>query len=656
MDTSGINTTTTTDRPLEKLQKNSTELSFLDILLSDNDDDDDDEDDEDDDEDTGEVFEGPELHNVAFISSSDLTNLSGPADSATVHLYDLSNVEVNHDRYALLDERPTSTIPTVTEQSIKHSEWSPPVKTSSYDRSATERIINEYITYTPVPNYNFESSTSSTNQDFDTSTLTEATTQTNTDSSTTQVDTGIFSETASTEMEGLTRLQTTTLNSSFGGNETGEITTTEPSLVSTFFEEFSHLFGDKNSLIEKHAVNSLPQTVQAQTSTDNSEVIHIGSSVQVSTQSPSTVKTTRRVYPTIISSSTPHIVTVTSPTTTTVSTTTTKRSTSTSSTTTTVPPRNIPLTVTVHALTTKSRPTTTSIPITTSPLTTMPHPSLFNHSTSANPPTTKIILATTSQPPLIDSNPSILDSDLNYDYGDHTHTLPPSLPNLKIIPFLPTDAVRKDNVNAHPKLDYYSTISTNYPSLTENYESPYLTSDSLQNQNTDFTAFEVDGSDAKDITFNRNSEHSDFNTYSIESTGYSNDAVFGIPNANGQSPDYSQYPSITEKPHVEQTIINKYPAYNVDYDYDSFDPDKRLNANKYVPGSYEVLDGHEYSVQSRNPSFDKFSTEYPERRVYSKIEFSTSNPLYGYNGNNKFSPPSETEGKTRVMSLSFDIF
>lgn len=634
LDSSGINTTTTTNRPLEKLQKNATELSFLDILLSDNDDDDD-EDDEDDDDD--DVNEGPELHNVAFISGSDMTNLSGPADSATVHLYDLSNGEVNHDRYSFLDERSTSTVPTVTEHSSKHSEWSPPVKTSNYDRSATERIINEYITYTSVPSYNFESSTSSTNQDFDTSTLTETTTQTNTESSSTQDDAGLFSEAASTEIEGLTQLQTTTLNSYFDNNETSEITTTEPSLVSTFFEEFSHLFGDKNSLIEKHAVNSIPQTIQDQIST-----VNIGSSVQFSTQSPSTPKTTRRVYPTIISSSTPQIVTVTPPTTTTVATTTTKRSTSTSSTTTTAPSSNTPLTVIVHASTMKSRPTTTSIPITTSPLTTVPQPSNVTHSTSANPPTTKIILATTTHPPLIDSNPSILDSDLNYDYGDHTHTLPPSLPNLKIIPFLPTDAVRKDNVNTHPKLDYYSTISTNYPSLTENYESPYLTSDSLQNPNSDFAAFEVDGSDAKDVTFNRNSDSSDFNTYSIESTGYSNDAIFGIPNANGQSPDYSQYPSITEKPHVEQTIVNKYPAYNVDYDYDAFAPEKRLN--KYVPGSYEVLDGHEYSVQGRNPSFEKFSTEYPERRVYSKIEFSTSNPLYGYNGNNKFSPPSETEG------------
>ncbi|KAJ6646356.1 hypothetical protein Bhyg_01567, partial [Pseudolycoriella hygida] len=84
--------------------------------------------------------------------------------------------------------------------------------------------------------------------------------------------------------------------------------------------------------------------------------------------------------------------------------------------------------------------------------------------------------------------------------------------------------------------------------------------------------------------------------------------------------------------------------YNVDYDFESYDPDKRLDNNKYAPGTYDVLNGHDYTVQSRNPSFDKFGTEFPERHVYSKIEFSTGNPIFGYNGNNKFSPPSKTEG------------
>lgn len=652
---SGINATTATDRPL---QKNTTELSFLEILLSDDDDDDDDE--------NSEVIEEPFLHHETFPNYGVVTNYSRPADNSTFYVSAISDDELNRDRYALLDEQstPETTVPTFTVNSVKHSESTPPVKTSSYDRSATERIISEYIVYTSVPNY--ETSTLSTNQDFDMSTIRETTTQDQESFTSRQPDEGnstgwstvyptqeqdIFSERTTTEMEELTKLQTTTSASYY---ETGESTTTEPSVVSTFFEEFSHLFVDKNSLKETDAVDGEPQTTQEQTSTLRSEA-------QVSTQSPSIPKTTRRVNPTIVSSQKPLIVTVTPPTIVssqkplivTVTLPTRKRTTTSSA-----PPSKSPTIVRLHtSTTTKTRSTTTTIPVTTPPSTTSSQPSNQTvaspkvnvqptHSTGANPPTTKIFLTTTS-PPLIDSNPSILDSDINYDYGDQP-TLPPSLPNLKIIPFLPTDAVRKDNVNVHPKVEYYSTISTSYPVLTENYENSYLTGDNSQTQNADFTSFEVDESEAKD-TFNRNNDNPDFNSYSVESTAYSNDGIFGLSNTNGKSPEYNQYPSITETPNVEQAIVNKYPAYNVDYDYESFNSEKHLDTNKYAPGSYEVLDGHKYSVQGRNPSFDKFATEYPERRVYSKIEFSTSNPLYGYNGNNKFSPPSKTEGTKELF-------
>lgn len=678
LDSPGVNTTTIMDRPL---QRNTTQLSFLDILLSD-----------DDDDDENENSEEPLSHSEAVPNYSDLSNFSRPVDDAAVYISDSSTSELNHDRYALLDEQTTyetTTIPAFIVNSVKHIESSSPTKTSSYDRSATERIISQYITYTAVPSYNFETSTLSTNQDTDTSTLTEPTTQdqvsftppkyetinifdegnsTGWSTSNPTHDDNIFVETTSTETEAITRLQTT--NNFYDKNETDQITTTEPSIVSTFFEEFSNIFGDKNSLKERDGVNSRPQTTQDQTSTFKSEIVNIGG--PTSTQSPSTPKPTRRVYPTIISSpaypyvtpsivkaSTPVIVTVTYPTikTTSKSTPTTKVTSNSTPTTSTAPsttPSKSPSVDQLNTSTTK-RPTTTSIPITTlPPSTTLSQPAspkvqtTYSIVAKEHPSTT---ITTTSQPSLIDSNPSILDSDLNYDYGDQP-TLPPSLPNLKIIPFLPTDAVRKDSVNVHPKLEYYSTISTSYPILTENYENPYLTSDNLQNQNTDFTAFEVDESDAKD-TFNHNNDNTDFNSYSVESTGYSNDAIFGIPNTNLKSPDYSQYPSITEKPNVEQAIISKYPAYSKynDYDYESFDSGKRLDTNnKYAPGSYEVIDGHEYSVQSRNPSFDKFPTEYPERHVHSKIEYSTNSALYGYNGNNKFSPPSKTEGMTNYST------
>uniref|UniRef100_A0A1A9WZK1 VWFC domain-containing protein n=1 Tax=Glossina brevipalpis TaxID=37001 RepID=A0A1A9WZK1_9MUSC len=87
---------------------------------------------------------------------------------------------------------------------------------------------------------------------------------------------------------------------------------------------------------------------------------------------------------------------------------------------------------------------------------------------------------TTSKPLIIKTNPTILEAD---PFGDNTQpTLPPSLPNLKIIPFLPTDAV-KGNHNKLANYDYYqpnpltiARIDYNlyddanvYPSITEKY-------------------------------------------------------------------------------------------------------------------------------------------------------------------------------------------
>lgn len=637
---------------------------------------------------------------------------------STIYASD-SSVELNKDRYALLDEQTgyETTIPSYVVNSANSYDSSIAVKTSNYDRSATENIIKQYITFTSVPNYDFESSTLSTNRDFETSTFMESTTldpispaeyetlntilgenSNSWPSSNATPDNDIHSESTADshiEIEEFAGIQTTMSSySPFAKNRTDQMTTTEPSIVSTFFEEFAHLFGDKNVNKKVNVINSQPQIIEEQTkasTTLRSDSLNIGSTNQVSTQSPPILKTTRRINPTIISSpaypssiekeaTTPLIVTVTSvptrPPTSTTPSTTSSPPTTTSSPTTTFPPTTSPPTSTP---TTSSPSTTIPLTITSTPIfhyfptqpakiisppskkptTTPPRISLkptYTADTKNHQATPKISLTTTSQPSKpspIGSNPSILDSDLNYDYGDQP-TLPPSLPNLKIIPFLPTDAVRKDSVNVKPNYDYYPNNPTSYPVLTENYDNPFLSSDNLQNQNTEFTAFEVDESEAnvKD-TFNRNNENPDFNSYSIESTGYSNDPVFGLPNTNGKS-DYDQYPSITEKPSVDQAIISKYPdysKYSVNYDYDSFDPEKRVDANKYVPGSYEAIDGHEYNIQGRNPSFDQFVTEYPERRVYSKIEFSTSNPLFGFNGNNKFSPPSETEG----MPIFFNI-
>ncbi|XP_075152223.1 uncharacterized protein LOC142226215 [Haematobia irritans] len=103
-------------------------------------------------------------------------------------------------------------------------------------------------------------------------------------------------------------------------------------------------------------------------------------------------------------------------------------------------------------------------------------------STTTSAPTTQLpaTTSTTIKPLVIKTNPTILEADPLDTSADHT--LPPSLPNLKIIPFLPTDAVKADH-SKPPSYDYYhhgagptSRIDYDqyddaniYPSITEKY-------------------------------------------------------------------------------------------------------------------------------------------------------------------------------------------
>lgn len=76
--------------------------------------------------------------------------------------------------------------------------------------------------------------------------------------------------------------------------------------------------------------------------------------------------------------------------------------------------------------------------------------------------------STTQQPIVVKTNPSILESDFMLDYVDPT--LPPSLPNLDIIQFMPGDAVKttrypaitEKNVVLDPKLPNYQDYTADY--------------------------------------------------------------------------------------------------------------------------------------------------------------------------------------------------
>lgn len=263
--------------------------------------------------------------------------------------------------------------------------------------------------------------------------------------------------------------------------------------------------------------------------------------------------------------------------------------------------------------------------------------------TSSSPEPT-IPTSTTPALIVINSNPSILESDLNYDYGEPT--LPPSLPNLNIIPFLPTDAV-KTNRN-HESFGFVHTNSTSsFPtSLSQHLFDPSYSIHSIP-------TYPKSSSNTDDLTKESKSS-SDQNEYELfqvgaQMTGESPDRVYHLPaGEDGYHPH--SYPSITEPnfdvndnrealfPNFSKYGNNKYHQYgpyassehrNNDYDSKATsDSDADAAAYGIVTG-YEPFESGEYSPDNHGLG----------------VEFKTSNPLYEDNRNNQFSPPSETEGK-----------
>lgn len=122
---------------------------------------------------------------------------------------------------------------------------------------------------------------------------------------------------------------------------------------------------------------------------------------------------------------------------------------------------------TTTSTTTTPRPTTTAKPKskTSRRTTTTPKPSTTVRTTLRSTLRHKTSPHFTSSPKplIIQTNPSILEAEPLDDSDSTSPTLPPSLPNLKIIPFLPTDAVNTVPKLPQPALGYNSPGSY-YPS------------------------------------------------------------------------------------------------------------------------------------------------------------------------------------------------
>ncbi|XP_050094575.1 uncharacterized protein LOC126577172 [Anopheles aquasalis] len=250
----------------------------------------------------------------------------------------------------------------------------------------------------------------------------------------------------------------------------------------------------------------------------------------------------------------------------------------------------------------------------------------------------------------VGSIPSILESDVGMDYDEPT--LPPSLPNLKIIPFLPADAVKKSDPPKQqpasivaPTYTYFKNHPNNYPIVNEPYETP--------------TAYGIG------------------NEHEILHPGLSyNTAPKPIGEYEyGYDPTLN-YPALTENYEIAakngyyntKIIRDKYDTVDeTDYDYDTDTihkyaelPQKQEQLfqnelKKFIPTKYEAPKEGTYV-----PVYDKYGVGYPEKNVYytnhkelayggakiDKPQVSTDNPLFRIDGTDMsgFSPPTKTEG------------
>lgn len=289
---------------------------------------------------------------------------------------------------------------------------------------------------------------------------------------------------------------------------------------------------------------------------------------------------------------------------------------------------------------------------------------------------------TTMHPPVvIDSNPSILETDLNYDYSEPT--LPPSLPNLKIIPFLPTDAVKPVESFSRQKIINYLSQSNPYSGGA---------SSSIENTNANYSPFNVKPATEKYPVYNGqvqlagdrldydgyngpgedNLANIDYsNVYSISGIGSSNAnnvISAGVPFVHGGVDSKLEFGSFTQKinsnPPPRKTIatttvknilnINRFERpYNDLFQVprprpttntrptDIFNYNNNPISNKYADDTY-------LAPYQRQPDFDEdyaLLNEPPIKHTIGVGGAAPPKPLFSYSGKNNFMPPLQTEGE-----------
>ena len=253
------------------------------------------------------------------------------------------------------------------------------------------------------------------------------------------------------------------------------------------------------------------------------------------------------------------------------------------------------------------------------------------------PPINQLILSK----PSLNSNPTIIDTDYVYDYNEPT--LPPSLPNLKIIPFLPADAV--NNVN-YFKPNLESRITSTYPAITEKYD-VYGSIIRSENLETDPTRLDYGGVYSN---FNKDSQ------YNIYGSGLADPPLAVKSQSSDQLADTYDTPLKAQDNIKQTTNGNNHVRYNTKFirdkydtvDYD-FNPNEKIDKFegelKYIPHSYEPNYNEYGKYPGGNAGYPGASFEHDKYYTYSDKYDVTPDSTYVDKKPGFFSPPTKTEGK-----------
>lgn len=266
----------------------------------------------------------------------------------------------------------------------------------------------------------------------------------------------------------------------------------------------------------------------------------------------------------------------------------------------------------------------------------------------------------------INSNPSILETDISYDYSEAT--LPPSLPNLKIIPFLPTDALKNiihKNDGFKSNYNYYQSSPNSYANHQETFV-----------EHSASSPFNIKPNGEKHPTYGENvaDDRIDYDSYKIPSHGvdsldYVN--VYATSGDNMIQPASFQM-SVNSKldyGNPDQKVVNvrvpgtvnrnltvkpPLPPFEPEHEYDLYNLPAQPHQNQH---QHQLQVGNTYNEYSVNGAVA--NEPYSPEHNYNVPHFVTMPPLkeplprpisnkdsiFSYGHKNKFIPPAKTEGK-----------